>query len=719
MPIATGTLIDDRLIIEELVGQGGMGSVYRAKQVGLDRPVAVKFLTLLCDKDSEPYRRFEREAQLLCGMRHQNIVAFYGYGIWNQYPYMIVELIEGTTLEDRVKAGGPLEEEDAFSIIAQVCTALDFAHSHGVVHRDLKPENIVSTADGLVKVIDFGLAKSIATKDEQVLTEAGSTVGTVLYMSPEQCLGESCSSLSDIYALGCVMYFALTGAPPYSGDNTISVMQSHVLDDIPQLSERTTKLINLQRYQYVVETCLAKDSGSRFQTANQIAAELTSPSNTPSVIKANGKSSSTSHSIFVKPSAQAKDRLVPKLTLALCVLCVTGFALQLFPLKTKHSPPPDQAKPSDLRAKGLFNYWLENQTESETAGLETLERIKHATILHRGGQEYSSTWDKDARILNKMSDAWFRRGQNSLIRSMLLPLEKYERELAPNGLTHAETLIRLGRRHEDSSESTSVIEQYAEAKKICEDLPANTDNARSAGIFQALASFNQRRGKLREAINDLIVSDKLWEKSNESECELAAITLFRLGRLQSQTNANGTLQTLNRAFVKLRKVKLWEQAELSASLMAGLQLMQGDLAEAHMNIERAESILPSVKGPRGVVARNNLLLLHASDMLALKGYDKALQFALQAKDQYDATIANETLMLAVNDQRMSVLNDRRAAYTMAAALYAYKKDLKNACAIQRRLLEIDRLDGLGDSAQTAKDESQLSRWVKELDKAGR
>lgn len=275
MPWPPNTIIDDRVKIESFIGAGGMGSVYKAIQLGMERVVAIKFLDIQCTQESEAYQRFQREAQLLSRFQDKNIVAFYGYGLWKGAPYMVLEYLEGTDLESALK-NGPFPIAKVVDIAIQVCRALDYAHLHGALHRDIKPSNILLCPDNIVKVIDFGLAKDTSI-NAQRLTEPGFAVGSVLYMSPEQCLGQpsNCSPASDVYAVGCLMYHMISGAAPFDGDNAVTVLAKHVqeaplllLDQTPNGENVTVGLVKF------VERCLEKDPALRYVSASDALADL-------------------------------------------------------------------------------------------------------------------------------------------------------------------------------------------------------------------------------------------------------------------------------------------------------------------------------------------------------------------------------------------------------------------------------------------------------------
>src|SRR2546428_4045852 len=204
-----------------LIGAGGMGEVYRAKDTKLHRDVAIKVLPDLFAKDPERLARFEREAHVLAALNHPHIAAIYGLEEANGSQFLILELVEGETLAERLKAG-PLPLTETLTIARQVADALEAAHEKGIIHRDLKPANIKVTPGGVVKVLDFGLAKATGELQSPTMTvgstQEGTILGTAAYMSPEQARGQAVDKRTDIWAFGCVLYEMLTGHVAFPGE---------------------------------------------------------------------------------------------------------------------------------------------------------------------------------------------------------------------------------------------------------------------------------------------------------------------------------------------------------------------------------------------------------------------------------------------------------------------------------------------------------------------
>jgi serine/threonine-protein kinase len=207
------------------IGQGGMGMVYKGRQVSLDRVVAVKILNkALCD-NPEFIKRFEREAKSIARVSHPNILAVYDFGQTDGLWYMVTEFIEGSSLASQISERLVLPWEEVAPLMAQCMTGLSFVGQSGVVHRDIKPDNILITKDGTAKIADFGLAKDVSNNNDSTdLTSTGMAMGTPAYMSPEQCMGRKLDVRSDIYSLGITAYLALTGEKPFTGQSSFEIM---------------------------------------------------------------------------------------------------------------------------------------------------------------------------------------------------------------------------------------------------------------------------------------------------------------------------------------------------------------------------------------------------------------------------------------------------------------------------------------------------------------
>ncbi|HEY9719021.1 MAG TPA: serine/threonine-protein kinase [Trichormus sp.] len=289
---ATHKLVDDRDVIGHIlggkyqvlarIGQGGMGAVYRVRQVFFNRDMALKMLDSARVADAVQLRRFQQEGIAANSLNHPSLVRVHDVGLLdNGQPYLVMDLVEGETLADYLKRNGPMPLKDISSVFAQTCFGLSYAHGENVIHRDIKPGNIMLVkgmqldTEGSVKIVDFGLAK-IAGESEgiQELTRTGEVMGSPIYMSPEQCSGGKIDYRSDIYSLGCVLFEALTGTPPLIGETALRTMMLHQTERAPTLKEASLGREYPAGLERIVATMLAKSPRDRYEDLGIVAHEL-------------------------------------------------------------------------------------------------------------------------------------------------------------------------------------------------------------------------------------------------------------------------------------------------------------------------------------------------------------------------------------------------------------------------------------------------------------
>ena len=275
MELAPGTKLGPYEVLEPL-GAGGMGQVWKARDPRLGRDVAIKIIAHEKSADATLQSRFEREARALSALNHPNIVCVYDMGEHDGAQYIVSELVHGESLRQRISRG-PLPSDALLSIATQIAGALTTAHAAGIVHRDLKPENIMVTDEGVPKILDFGLARRLAssttnpdsTVTQTTATQPGTVMGTAGYMSPEQICGEAVDGRSDIFSMGVVLYEMATGARAFHGRSSIEMMSSILKDDPPHLPAKVNE--GLDR---IIRRCLEKNPAKRFQNAAELNAAL-------------------------------------------------------------------------------------------------------------------------------------------------------------------------------------------------------------------------------------------------------------------------------------------------------------------------------------------------------------------------------------------------------------------------------------------------------------
>jgi beta-lactam-binding protein with PASTA domain len=266
------TVLNDRYELQQRIGRGGMADVFLARDLLLDRPVAIKVLFPEFAVDPNFVERFRREAQAAANLNHPNIVGVYDWGKYANTYFMAMEYVQGRTLADILKANGHVTSQQAAEIASEVAAALGFAHRNNVVHRDIKPANILIGANGQVKVADFGIARALNSPTENSLTQAGSVMGTATYFSPEQAQGAQPDPRSDLYSLGIVLYEMVAGRPPFSGENPVSIAYKQVHENPQPLNQLVADVP--KPFEAIVAKLLAKKPEVRYQTAEAVRDEL-------------------------------------------------------------------------------------------------------------------------------------------------------------------------------------------------------------------------------------------------------------------------------------------------------------------------------------------------------------------------------------------------------------------------------------------------------------
>jgi serine/threonine-protein kinase len=357
-----GEVVAERYELEELVGSGGMSSVFRATDTLLERKVALKILHEEYTNDADYVERFRREARAVAQLAHPNIVTVIDRGEQDGRQFIVFEYVDGESLKHLVDRTGPLPVEEAVELALQVARALSFAHQQGLVHRDVKPQNVLLNDDGRAKVTDFGIARSLDLDVQHGLTQTGTVMGTSDYIAPEQARGERVDEQTDIYSLGVVLYELLTGEVPFPGDNFVAVAMRHINEPPPSARARRPDVP--ARLDAAIRRAMAKEPSGRFASMAEFAGELEA-------------------SLDVSPEADTGEIVLPRrrrrrpsrrlllwaLLVVLGVGVLVGAGVGAFLLVgrstgSKHHAPPG-SQPVHLVGRISFDPFGDNKTEHD------------------------------------------------------------------------------------------------------------------------------------------------------------------------------------------------------------------------------------------------------------------------------------------------------------------------------------------------------------------
>ena len=279
---AINEIIDDRYKIVDIAGEGGMAFVYKAHDLVTDKDVAVKMLRPETAANKTNLYRFEREARAAASLNHQNIVKVLNVGTYKGFPYMVNELINGQTLKQILDIRGKFSFLEACDIMYQLCSAIMYAHQHGVIHRDIKPQNIFLTQDGTIKLGDFGIA---TFQNSAHITQNNSMLGTVQYLAPEISRGQNASEQSDIYAIGITFFELITGRVPFDGDTALVIAAMHTKEKFPNIKKFNPRTPDCVAK--IIYRCCQKDPVERYPDCEYMRKDIEKILKNPAILEKN------------------------------------------------------------------------------------------------------------------------------------------------------------------------------------------------------------------------------------------------------------------------------------------------------------------------------------------------------------------------------------------------------------------------------------------------
>lgn len=534
--LLSGTVFDNKFVILEPLGAGGMGSVYKARQIGFERIVALKLLNLELADSDDSAARLEREARILSMLNHVGIARFFLYGVSaDQIPYLAIEYLEGRSLRSKLSGSHRMTWRQTVALLVQVCDALSYAHKQGIIHRDLKPENImIRSTDGAEKVvlIDFGLSKLTDPDmaEVQKLTRTGDLIGSVNYLSPELCKGLRPDLRSDIYAVGVILYESLSGKLPFSADTPMGVIFKQA-NEPPLPLDVQTLGIPVQLKQ-VIEKCIAKNPDNRYQTADELNTDL----------KAVLENRLEQIDIPVDNLEKNNSRVVLALTIAL-FLFLAASAIAFYMSQGKAIDPNAVLGKNQKKAERP----LSSDNSLALMSIEELNAKLTPTLLKYHAEQALQMTESWFRIHSEsgplspkeMSMAAIVRGRVQDAKTALVTYEEAIKALAGNPKTTPGDLAQLYAAQLAGYRRVGKRKLISEPAKQLEQMLSNNDelpdNLKDQ-IRYYLAEAKVDEGLYKEALDFI---DENWKdfSTNSKLLKLRAICFFHLGRTEEAKSA--------------------------------------------------------------------------------------------------------------------------------------------------------------------------------------
>lgn len=416
-----GQVVEDRYEITETLGKGGMSVVFKGRDRRLKKVVAIKVLMPHLSADPMSIQRFQQEATAASHLDHPNIVKVYNVGATaSGLPFMAMDYLEGRSLSSVIKEKGRLEYFEALNIFVQLTGALAHAHEKGVIHRDLKPSNVILSSHGeetdVAKLVDFGIAKVLSQDGhtQAKLTQTGDIFGSPHYMSPEQCLGGELDERSDVYSMGCLMYEALTGRPPHTGDSTLQILHKHISETPASFKSLLPVTDTSIQLEVIVFKCLAPKRDERVQNMRQLKSELSKLYMIRDRNIVNHLLGRLSLAWSKRPKLSKREKFLATtgLVVSVTVLVSTWFATSFYDLTTKSpwlsksiltwippKPPPMSVQDRDSIAFSQIDMWINRRDELLKEGAVTPAEMVKALTSAGLGLEQAGKLEESSRAL--------------------------------------------------------------------------------------------------------------------------------------------------------------------------------------------------------------------------------------------------------------------------------------------------------------------------------
>lgn len=706
-----GTTLAEHFEIISLLGEGGMSVVYKARDILIDRIVAIKLLREHLVGRDVNLARFQQEAKAASHLSHPNIITIFEFGVTSDdQPYLVMDYLEGISLGEMIQKEKQVPVDRALHIFSQICDALGFAHQKKVIHRDLKPSNVMLTTEGedadRVKIVDFGIAKMLpgGEFEGQRLTQTGEVFGSPVYMSPEQCTGQTLDARSDIYAMGCVMYETLCGRPPFVGGNPLETMYLRLADPPapfdPEL--RVPKAL-----EHIVLITLAKEPDQRYQTMGELKAELDKLKDGAG--RSTGLLESLKRSVRLKQVRQTKKALPMEAILGVVALMmmVAGF----FSIRLLSEPGAADSVASSASWKQHYNEGQKalDRGELPQAETEMSQAVKQAekfgeldrrfvTSLEKLSSIYKSEDKKeeaeeiDQRVATiKQEQALGESGESD---ANVTELADLTLSLAPKVIEKdkwaqyqklTEKLNHLAMlliKQQDYDKAEELLKKALEIEKTT--LGDNNPNvARTVSCLAAL--YDTKKGRFDDALPLYEQAVAIRSKALGSEHPEVAGSLSDLAALYAEQGKYQKAEELYKHALGIYEKsfgKLHPYVAMNLTGMADLYRIQGKYKEAEPLYEQALEIYLRTQGPEHrtvAMSLNNLAGLYFNE----GKYGQAEQMYSRALNLYEKVQGPEHPNVAMILNNLAVVLYKEGKYKQAEPM------LKRALAVRERTLAPD------------------------------
>jgi serine/threonine-protein kinase len=709
-----GTVLADRYEIQEKIGTGGMGHVYKAKHLLMKRLVAIKLILPQYAANATALKRFQHEAQAASHLNHPNILTVYDFGVTPQgLPYLVMDLLDGTNLSAVVETEGYLRQDRAINIFAQTCSALAHAHQKNVIHRDLKPGNIMLVDyDGhkdRVKIVDFGMAKILSAVDgeKEDLTKAGEVFGSPMYMSPEQCMAKELDGRSDIYSLGCVMYRTLTGKPAVAGSTAMECFNKHANGE-PEPFASTCPELNLSaNLEFIVFKAMAKDPADRFQTMLELRDALLAE-----VQDVNELSSSTTYETVKAATAlveRSMDDVMPLTPLpqpAPPLSVTTPYASNISLISNTTSLPPgspplplDTAQPNfadqtivpvaaptpyDLRpakgtpkgmiyacAAGAIVIIVAAYVTLNTNGGRGLSGIGQSAGSSSGAGGGTNGADKNSSIkeIMRQGHAAYDHGDYSEAQNKFTAALAKAR--ADSDYEHGvpDARLWLGRTYFETEDFDKAKDQFQQLIKVRE-------NAHELSAIDATESMNYL-GNIYVSQKDYTQAKRWFEQSlsirktykGDDYCQVAE-TLAGMGNLAIEQGqfkqATAVLQEAEKIGLSSKAFEELDKAKIFNALGQAYQF-QGKLEKAQQYYEKALAIRQRDLNPESPAIADTLVLMGTLEF-SKHNLEKSEVLLKRALDIQQKALGHDSLRVATTKFCLGVLYQKEKKLTQGKVL---------------------------------------------------